>query len=127
MKKDQPFSLGSRLKSFTHAVRGLLDILRTEHNARVHAVISVLVCAAALWLRLDAPRLALVMLSIVAVWMAEAFNTVFEILANILSPEYSPYIRRAKDVGAAAVLISAAGAAMVGLLLLGPPLLQKIS
>jgi hypothetical protein len=61
-----------------------------------------------------------------AVWVAEAFNTVFEIVVDIASPQYSYAARRAKDIAAAAVLIASLGAVALGLVILGPPLLKKI-
>ena len=65
-------------------------------------------------------------LAIIAVWTAEALNTAFEALCNVASPEFHPLVERAKDVAAGAVLISAIGAVVVGLLVFGPRLLGCI-
>jgi diacylglycerol kinase (ATP) len=62
----------------------------------------------------------------VAVWTAEALNTAFELLCDVASPEFHPLVEKAKDVAAGAVLIAAIGAAAVGLLVLGPPLLRSL-
>ena len=59
--------------------------------------------------------------------MAEAFNTALELLADQASPEWRPDIGRAKDLSAAAVLIAALGAAIIGVLVLGPPLLERLA
>jgi diacylglycerol kinase (ATP) len=61
-----------------------------------------------------------------AVWSAEALNTAFEFLADAASPGYHPLVKHAKDVAAGAVLIAAAGAAIIGLLVLGPHVLALI-
>ena len=61
-------------------------------------------------------------LSIVAVWTAEALNTAFEFLTDVASPGYHPLAGKAKDVAAGAVLMSAIGAVVIGLLVLGPKL-----
>jgi diacylglycerol kinase len=60
------------------------------------------------------------------VWMAEFMNTALEALVDLASPDYHPLAKVAKDVAAAAVLVGALGAVLIGLLILGPPLWQKI-
>jgi diacylglycerol kinase len=66
------------------------------------------------------------MLVIGIVWIAEFLNTALETILDIASPERHPLARIAKDVGAAAVLIAAVVAIAVGLIILGPPLIQKL-
>lgn len=109
----------SRVRSVGHAVRGLRDILTTEHNAWIHAAFTVCVVPLALWLRLPFCEFAMIMIVIVLVWVSEAFNTVLEIVVDMVSPRYSKAAKRAKDIAAAAVLISAIGAAVVGWTLMG--------
>jgi diacylglycerol kinase len=60
------------------------------------------------------------------VWMAEFLNTALEIVVDLASPDLHPLARAGKDVGAASVLIAAASAVVVGVFLLGPPLLEKL-
>jgi diacylglycerol kinase (ATP) len=67
-----------------------------------------------------------IVLAIMSVWTAEALNTAFEFLADVASPEFHPLVQQAKDVAAGAVLLSAIGAAVIGLLVLGPPLLARV-
>lgn len=114
-----------RIDSFKYALGGLKDMLSTEHNACVHAVFTVVVIPLAIWLRLPFVNFVLIVIAITLVWVAEAFNTVLEILVNMVSPRYSKVAKRAKDIAAAAVLIAAVGAFIIGVLLLGPPLLAK--
>ncbi len=116
------FSLAARLRSFAYAARGIRTMLKSQHNAWIHAAATS--CVVALGLVLHVPRLewlALV-LSIVSVWTAEAINTAFEFLCDVASPDFHPLVEKAKDVAAGAVLICALGAAATGALVLGPPL-----
>ena len=59
-----------------------------------------------------------------AVWTAEALNTAFEFLADAASPNFHPLVKKAKDVAAGAVLISAIGAVVIGVLVLGPHVMK---
>ena len=116
----------ARLESFKYAVVGLRDILKTEHNAWVHSVCTLGVMAMALWLRIDSQSLMLIVIVISLVWITEAFNTVFELVIDIVSPEYSETARRAKDIAAAAVLFAALTAFFAGIMILGPPLWARL-
>ena len=127
MDKRRPFSLSERLGSFRFAFAGLIDVLRTEHSAWIHFAITVLVLFFSWWLELDGLRWCLIIFAIMSVWVSESFNTVFEILANMVSPSYSASARRAKDIAAAAVLISSLTAAIVGGIILGAPLWQRLN
>lgn len=97
-------------------------MLKTQRHARLHAFATAAVVAAGFVFGLSFTEWVGVVLAIVAVWMAEALNTALEFLADVASPEFHPLIRHAKDVAAAAVLISAVGAVVVGLLVFGPRL-----
>jgi len=118
---DQPFL---RLKkSFTHAQHGLALIVRTQPNARLHLLAAALVCAAGGYFGLSRGEWLWITAAIVLVWSAEAFNTALEYLADALHPERHAGIGRAKDAAAAAVLIAAFGAAVIGMLVFVPHLL----
>jgi diacylglycerol kinase (ATP) len=60
----------------------------------------------------------------VSVWTAEALNTAFEFLTDVASPAFHPLAGKAKDVAAGAVLLSAAGSVVIGLLVIGPHALR---
>jgi diacylglycerol kinase (ATP) len=124
MKK--PFEVTARLRSFTYAFAGVATMLRSQHNARIHAAATVAVTAAGLCFGLRAGEWCWLVLAMMAVWSAEALNTAFEFLADAASPGYHPLVKHAKDVAAGAVLIAAAGAAIIGLLVLGPHVLALI-
>ncbi len=116
----------SRTKSFGHAFRGLLYVVRTQQNAWIHAAVTLAVIVLGLWLALPPRDWAVLALTIAMVWMAEALNTSIEAVVDLVSPTHHPLAKVAKDVGAAAVLIVAIVAVVVGLLILGPPLWAKI-
>ena len=117
----------SRIDSFRHAFAGWWYVLRTQRNAWIHAVISTLVFALGLWLGLGRLEWAILVLTIGLVWMAEFVNTALEAVVDLASPDLHPLARVGKDVAAAAVLVGAATAAVVGLLVLGPPLYVRVS
>lgn len=64
--------------------------------------------------------------TIAMVWTAEFLNTALEIVVDLASPDLHPLARAGKDVGAAAVLIAAISAVVTGVIILGPPLIEKI-
>ena len=111
-----------RLKSLSHALRGVDHVVRTQPNARLHLLAAVLVCAAGAYFGLGRAEWLWISVAITLVWSAEAFNTALELLADVLHPARHAGIGRAKDVAAAAVLIAALGAAVIGLLVFVPHL-----
>jgi diacylglycerol kinase (ATP) len=116
----------SRGHSIQHAFRGWWYVLRTQRNAWIHAVITTLVILLAFWLGLPLRDWAVLLLAIVLVWMAEFINTALEAVVDLASPAQHPLAKVGKDVGAAAVLIAALTSILIGLLILGPPLWEKI-
>ena len=118
--------LAARARSFRHAFRGVATLFVTQPNAWIHAAATAAVLALAGWLGLARHDFALLTLAIACVWAAEAANTALEHLADVVSPRLHEGIRKAKDVAAAAVLLAAVGAAIVGLLVMGPPLLARL-
>lgn len=112
----------SRLRAFHYAFSGWGYVLRTQRNAWIHATISSIVIILGFMLRLSARDWAIILLTICMVWMAEFINTSIEAIINLASPQIHPLAKIGKDVGAAAVLISALTSILVGLLILGPPL-----
>jgi len=118
--------LYSRARSFRYAFEGWWYVLRTQHNAWIHALITLAVFALAWWLRLPGRDWAILILTVMVVWMAEFMNTALEAVVDMAMPDVHPLAKVAKDVAAAAVLGGAIGAVLVGLLLLGPPLWQRL-
>jgi diacylglycerol kinase (ATP) len=118
-KTAEKFSIIKRAKSFTYAGRGLWIFLKTTPNAWVH--ICVLVAAIGMGIYFQIAYVDWMLLAFAGgmVLMAEAFNTAIEIDIDLTSPEYHPYARDTKDVAAAAVLISAVTAAIIGVGIFG--------
>lgn len=119
--------LRGRALSFRYAFEGWWFVLRTQHNTWIHAAVSLVVLALALWLRLTRIEWAILLLATTIVWMGEFANTALEAVVDMAMPEYHPLAKVAKDVAAATVLVGAIGAAIVGLLILGPPLWQRLA
>jgi diacylglycerol kinase (ATP) len=117
----------TRLSSFRHAFVGLFYVIRTQRNAWVHTVATFCVILMALWLHLSTQDWAVLILTISAVWTAEFINTALEAVVDLASPQKHPLAKVGKDVGAAAVLISALSSIVIGLLILGPPLWNRIT
>jgi diacylglycerol kinase len=118
--------LRSRARSFQYAFEGWWYVLRTQRNAWIHGLATVLVAVLGLWLGLNVRDWAVLILVIGMVWSAEFMNTALESIVDLASPEQHPLAKAGKDVGAAAVLIAALCAVLVGLLILGPPLWQRL-
>lgn len=118
--------LRSRVRSFRFAFEGWWHVIRTQQNAWIHALVSLAVFAMGIWLRLSTRDWAVVILAIALVWAAEFFNTALEAITDLASPEKNHLAKVGKDVGAAAVLIAAGASILIGLLILGPPLWQKM-
>ena len=108
------------MRSFRYAFRGIRYILRTQHNAWLHALATAGVVIAGMALRVSATEWCLLVLAMMGVWTAEAINTAMEQLSDAVSPQDHPLVGRAKDAAAGAVLLSAIGAAVIGLIVFAP-------
>ena len=116
----------SRIRSFRCAFAGWWFVIRTQRNAWIHAVASAMVVMLAFWLRLSARDWAVIVLAIGMVWTSEFLNTALEAVVDLASPQAHHLAKVGKDVGAAAVLIAAVSSALIGFLIMGPPLWQRL-
>jgi len=124
--KGNEFTIRHRFKSFGHAFAGLFDMLIHQHNARIHAAATIFALGLSWWLQVDRIAFALIAMTVGMVWVAEVLNTVLELVVDLASSgQYSNLAKRAKDMAASAVLIAAAGAVLIGLVVLGPPLYER--
>ena len=114
------FTLVSRLKSFGYAIEGLGFMLRTQHNAWLHGLATVLVIALALYCDVSAGDWRWLAVAMTLVWVGEAVNTAVEYVCDVVAPEYNVAVKHAKDIAAGAVLIAALGAAVIGVLTFWP-------
>lgn len=115
-----------RLFSFKYAFSGLRYVVISQRNAWIHAAVTLLVVILAAILNLTLQDWGLLLLAIGLVWTAEIFNTALEALVDLISPQPHPLAKIVKDTSAAAVLVSAIISVMIGLLILLPPLVERI-
>ena len=110
----------SRLHSFKYALEGLRFLLRTQPNAQIHAAISISAVGAGWFFGITAADWRWLLVMMLWVWFAEAMNTAFEYLCDIVSPEFNVSVKRAKDIAAGAVLLTAIVAFILGILIFWP-------
>jgi len=111
------------LRSFAYAFAGLGYLLRTQRNFRIEVAVGLLAVVAGVWSSLDRIEWLVLVLTIAIVLILEAMNTAIEAEVTLASPSIDPRARAAKDVSAAAVLVAAVAAVVVGALLFGPRLI----
>ena len=104
--------------SLNCAIEGVLWAAKTQRHMLVHLLAAVAVLLLALTLRLTLLEFALLSLAIILVLFAELMNTALEVVVDLVSPDYHPLARRAKDVAAGAVLVASVGAVIMGYLAL---------
>jgi diacylglycerol kinase (ATP) len=121
---ENRLSFSGRLRSVRCALSGIGVMLRSQHNAWLHAVATAAVVSLGIAVGLGASEWCWIVLAVVAVWTAEALNTAFEFLTDVASPGFHPIAGKAKDVAAGAVLISALGALAIAALVFGPHLVR---
>jgi len=117
------FSTKERLSSFVYAWAGIKVALRTDHNTWIHLTLTILAFGLAIALKIGRIEWMALVIVIAMVWTAELFNTVIEKIMDFLSTERHPQIKIIKDMAAAAVLVTALAAVVVGLLIFIPKLL----
>jgi diacylglycerol kinase len=113
-------------KSIGYAFAGLLYVLKTQNNARFHLLATVIVLILSIWLHLNPVQWCLILIAISVVWITECFNTSLEELFDLVNPDPHPLVKSGKDSGAAAVLVAAFLSIILGVIVLGPPLVQKL-
>ena len=118
------FTFSGRIRSIKFALEGILLVLKSQQNAWIHFVATASVVLGGLIFEITATQWAIIILAIAIVWVAEALNTAFELLCDVTNPEFHPVVKKAKDVSAGAVLISAVGAVIVGLIVFIPYVLS---
>lgn len=112
--------------SFECAFAGLIAVVRGGRNAKIHVGVALAVIVVGCCLRISRTDWAILVLTIGAVFSAEAANTAIESVVDLVSPEHHDLARRAKDCAAGAVFVLAVAAVVVGLMILGPPLAAAI-
>ena len=118
--KQEKFSIAKRLKSFTYAFNGLRILLKEEHNSRIHLFATICVVVAGLVFHISPLEWVAVVFAIGMVFGGEIFNSAIEDLADVVCPERDERIKKVKDLSAAAVLVSAITALIIGFIIFIP-------
>jgi diacylglycerol kinase (ATP) len=106
----------SVVESFNFAVEGIIHVLRTHRNMRIHFAAAVVVLVLALWIGVDRIELVALLLSISFVLIAEMVNSAIEAAIDVATSSFDPLAKLAKDIAAGAVLIASINAVAVGYL-----------
>jgi diacylglycerol kinase (ATP) len=117
------FSIKERVRSFKFAFHGIALFFKNEHNAWIHLLATIAAIALAFILRCSKTEFIMIILAIGFVWAAELFNTAIEKMADLITKETDPQIKFIKDAAAAAVLIAAVTAFIIGLIIFIPKII----
>src|SRR5688500_16879059 len=116
----------SLARSFGFAFAGLWFLLKSQRNARIHLAVGAVACGLGAWLRISRVEWAVIVFTIALVLILEGLNTAVEAAIDLASPDIHPLAKAAKDLAAGMVLIAAIASVAVGLLILGPPLWERL-
>ena len=117
----------SIVESFNFALEGIIHVLRTQRNMRIHFLAALLVLIAALWFGVDKLELIALLLSISFVLIAEMINTAVEASVDVATTSFDPLAKLAKDIVAGAVLIATVNAVAVGYLVFSGQMAERSS
>jgi diacylglycerol kinase (ATP) len=117
----------SVLESFNFAFEGIIHVLRTQRNMRIHFAVAAAVLIAALWTGVDKIELIALLLAISFVLIAEMINTALEAGIDVATTSFDPLAKLAKDIAAGAVLISTVNAVAIGYLIFSDQIVDRSS
>lgn len=118
MDKKKPMTFTSRRNSFVYAFKGIVQLFKQEPNARLHAIITVVVIAAGIYKHLHPMQWVAIAIAIGLVWVAEALNTCVEMLCDMYcNHEWHPVVKTIKDIAAGAVLVAAFTSVAIGIII----------
>ena len=104
------------LESFNFAFEGIIHVLRTQRNMRIHFAVAVVVLVAAVWIGVSKLELIALLLAIAFVFITEMINSAIEQAIDVATTSFDPLAKLAKDVAAGAVLIATVNAVAIGYL-----------
>jgi diacylglycerol kinase (ATP) len=117
----------SVLESFNYAFEGIIHVLRTQRNMRIHFAIAAAVLIAALALGVDRVELIALLIAISFVLIAEMINSALEAGIDVATTSFDPLAKLAKDIAAGAVLIATVNAVAVGYLVFSEQIVDRSS
>ena len=112
--------------SLQNAFEGIKITLRTQRNLRIHIIVGLLIISVSFLLKIDLLEFVLILLTVMIVLVTEILNTAIEFTIDLVSPQYNQLAKKVKDISAAAVLVSASFAILIGLFILGPRLITLL-
>lgn len=120
MKKDPLY------KSFGYAFQGIFNTIRTERNIKIHCVAAILVTIFGIWLQISKTEWMICFILFGLILALELVNTAVEATVDLFTEERKPLAKKAKDAAAGAVLVAAIFAAVIGILIFIPKLLEVV-
>ena len=119
--RDKPVRLWN---SFSYAITGIKTALQSERNMRIHFIVSLLVIGCGLFFSISKMEWLLVMIAIGGIFSLELINTAIERVVDLVTEEYHPLAKQAKDLAAGAVFIYAITAVLIGMFIFLPYVLR---
>lgn len=114
-------------QSFAFAITGIKTALRTERNMRIHFFVSVLVILCAVFFSISKTEWLFILIAIGGIFSLELINTAIERVVDLITAEYHPLAKQAKDVAAGAVFIYAIMAVIIGIIIFLPHVLNLLN
>ena len=114
------------INSFKYAIEVFVSSFKTERNMKIHIMAMIIVIALGIFMKLNKIEWCIITIAIVIVISAELFNTAIETVVDMVSPQKNPQAKLVKDIAAAAVLVLAIGAAVIGIIIFGPKIVTII-
>jgi diacylglycerol kinase len=102
------------VNSFKFAIEGIAYCVKSQRNMKIHLCAAIIVSVLGWWQQLPFAKIAILVFAVALVLLAEMFNTAIEAVVDIISPQYNPQAKIAKDVAAGAVLLAALVSLAIG-------------
>ncbi|MBI5975749.1 diacylglycerol kinase family protein [Staphylococcus canis] len=112
------------MNRFKYAIHGCFTLLKKDANYLYHLIISIIVLIVATYLNLSSLQWLMLVLAIFLVLITEAINTAIEYVVDLITSEYHPFAKHAKDIGAFSVLLASIFAVIVGLVIFLPKIIK---
>lgn len=122
----EKFSLKKRIQSFYYAFSGFKTAVKTQHNLQIHLLAVVIVLILGFLLKINITEWLILLIIFSLVISSEIINSSIELLTDFISPEYNLKAGKVKDMAAAAVLINAIAALIIGIIIFAPKIIQLI-
>lgn len=102
------------VESFNYAIDGIFEAIRSERHMKFHAFITVIAIMVCIFSDITTDQMLALGICITLVWLAELLNSAVESVVDMVTAEYHPLAKRAKDIAAGAVLVTGINALFVG-------------